>query len=257
MGSVVSVLRELVEALEARTPVVSATVVDTSRSVPRRPGSKMLVFGDGTISGSIGGGEMEARVIAEALGALADRRTRRLSYTLLEPATGDPGVCGGEVELYLEPHMPPTTLFVIGLGHVGRAVVELAAWTGFEVVAWDDRPELATDLPDARQLMSDSFAEAIAAFAPDAFTHAVMVTRNAALDAELLPLLLSTPVASVGLMGSRRRWDTTRAALEAAGVPAEDIARVRTPVGLEIAAETPREIAVSILAEVVGLEHGA
>ncbi len=251
-----SLLRELLEAVEDRRPVVLATVVDSSRSVPRRPGSKMLVFADGSTSGSIGGGEMEARVIAEALDVLVERRPRRLSYSLLDPRTGDPGVCGGEVELYLEPHMPQTTVYVIGIGHVGRAVVELADWLGYRVIAWDDRAELTDDLDGADEVLTGTIAEALATAPPDAHSRVVMVTRNVDLDVEILPALLATPVPTIGLMGSNRRWSTTRQRLLDAGVDEGELARVRSPIGIEIAAETPAEIAVSILAQVIGQERG-
>ncbi len=251
-----SVLRELVEAVEARRPVVLATVVDSARSVPRRPGSKMLVYADGSISGSVGGGEMEARVIGEAIDVLAERRPRRLSFSLLDPRTGDPGVCGGEVELYLEPHMPQTTVYVIGVGHVGRAVVELADWLGYRVVAWDDRAELTDALDGADEVLTGTIAEALTAAPPDEHSRVVMVTRNVDLDVEILPALLATPVPTIGLMGSNRRWATTRQRLVDAGVDESDLERVQSPVGVEIAAETPAEIAVSILAQVIGQERG-
>ncbi|MEL7155130.1 MAG: XdhC family protein [Actinomycetota bacterium] len=257
-----NLLRELLAAIDDRRPVVLATVVDTSRSVPRRAGSKMLVYGDGSIAGSIGGGEMEARVIAEALAALDDARPRRLTYSLLDPATGDPGVCGGEVELYLEPNMPPTTIFVIGLGHVGRAVVELAAWLGYQVAAWDDRVAVAegdTWTPPAGVtiLTGDRIEEALEAHPLDAFTRVVMVTRNVDLDTAVLPAVLATDVATVGLMGSGRRWQTTRTKLLDGGLAETALSRIVTPIGVEIAAETPAEIAVSILAQVIGQERSA
>ncbi|MCJ7753168.1 MAG: XdhC family protein, partial [Thermoanaerobaculales bacterium] len=116
------VLFELTAAVEAGRPVVLATVVGTRRSTPRRPGTKMLVFGDGETFGTIGGGEMESRVIAAATGALSDRRPQLLEYALVDPTRGDPGICGGEVKIYLEPYMPRHTVYVIGCGHVGRAV---------------------------------------------------------------------------------------------------------------------------------------
>ena len=128
------ILEELLAAVTRREPVVLAIVVASQRSVPRRPGSKMLVHADGRTSGSIGGGELEARVVAESMEAMESGRPRRLTYELLDAATGDPGVCGGEVELYLEPHMPLSTLFVMGAGHVGRAVAELGDWLGYRVV---------------------------------------------------------------------------------------------------------------------------
>ena len=264
MGRLVSgsteLLAELLAAVERREPVVLATVVDSRRSVPRRPGSKMLVYGDGRIAGTIGGGEMESRVVSEALDALSAGRPRRLTYSLLDPTTGDPGVCGGEVELYLEPHMPTSTIFVVGIGHVGKAVVELASWLGYRVVAWDDRSEVAESpirQADGGELtvLTGSIAEAVTSEPIDAHTRVVMVTRNVSLDVDLLPPLLASPAPYIGLMGSERRWSTTRQKLADAGVPAEDLGRVHAPIGVEIAAETPAEIAVSIMAEVIGHER--
>lgn len=252
-----ALLRELLAAIDARRPVVLATVVATRRSVPRRAGSKMLVYGDGTTSGTIGGGEMEARVVAAALETLASGRPASLQYSLVDPTAGDPGVCGGEVDLYLEPHMPTTTVFVVGAGHVGAAVVELASWLGYRVVVWDDRADQleAIVAGDSVDVASGPIAEAIAGFGVDEHTRVVMVTRNVALDLEILPALLASPAPTIGLMGSRRRWETTRKALVAAGVAEADLARVHSPIGVEINAETPAEIAVSILAELVAHER--
>ena len=259
-GARADLLRELLAAIDERTPVVVATVVATRRSVPRRAGSKMLVYGDGSISGTIGGGEMEARVVAESLAALAERQPRRLTYSLLDPASGDPGVCGGEVELYLEPHMPQSTVFVVGVGHVGRAVVELAGWLGHRVVAWDDRAELVAqaDLTgdEESEFLTGPIADAVATAGIDAETSIVMVTRNVVLDVEIIPALLATPARYIGLMGSQRRWDTTRRKLGELGIGDDDLTRIAAPIGIEIAAETPSEIAVSIMAEVIGRHRG-
>ena len=252
-------IRELLAAVDSGRPVVLATVVSTSRSVPRHAGSKMLVFADASTSGSIGGGEMEARVIEESLAALADSRPRLIDYRLVDPTQGDPGVCGGEVRIYLEPHMPTPTIFVIGCGHVGRAVIDLAHWMGFRVVAFDDRPEQAdaAAMPNADAVYSGSLAEALAVEVPTEETHMVLVTRNMALDLELLPVVLGTPARSIGLMGSQRRWQTTRQALADRGITEDALGRVRSPIGVELNAETPEEIAVSILAEIVAVRRGA
>lgn len=252
-----TILDELALAVEQRQPVVLATVVDTRMSVPRRAGSKMLIYPDAQTSGTIGGGEMEARVVSESLEALSAARPRRITYSLLDPSTGDPGVCGGEVELFLEPYMPQSTIYVVGIGHVGRAVVELAHWLGYRVVAWDDRVELTENVDGADAVLSGSIAEALAQQPIDAQTRVVMVTRNVELDVEILPALFATPTPYIGLMGSKRRWDTTRELLLAAGHGDDDFDRVQSPIGVEIAAETPAEIAVSILAEVIGSERGA
>lgn len=252
-----SLLRELVAAVEARRPVVMATVVATNRSVPRRAGSKMLIYRDGTTSGTIGGGEMEARVVREATEVMTNGQPRRLNYSLLDPASGDPGVCGGEVELYLEPHMPQTTIYVIGIGHVGQAVVELASWLGYRVVAWDDRTELLEGITAADVIATGSIVDALAAHPIDEHTRVVMVTRNVSLDVDILPPLLATPAPYIGLMGSARRWQTTRKKLVELGVDDMSLARVHSPIGVEIAAESPAEIAVSIFAQVIAQDRRA
>ena len=131
-----SLLHELVAAVDTGERVVLATVVDTCRSVPRHAGSKMLVHEDGRRSGTIGGGAVEARVATAALAALADGQARLVRYDLLDPLNGEPGTCGGEMTVYLEPHLPTPTVLVIGCGTIGRAVVDLArcrcaaAWPG-------------------------------------------------------------------------------------------------------------------------------
>lgn len=132
------IIAELLEAVTARVPVVLATVVDSERSVPRRPGSKMLVYADGRISGSVGGGELESRVRSEALLLFETRQPARVSYELLDPSGGDPGLCGGTVELYLEPHLPQTTVIVVGDGELAAAVAELSEWVGYRAVTAGD-----------------------------------------------------------------------------------------------------------------------
>jgi len=254
-GSVGStILAELLEAIQRRRPVVLATIVATDRSVPRRPGSKMLVYADSSTSGTIGGGEMEARVIIEALATLASGKPRQLAYSLVDAAAGDPGVCGGTVELFLEPHMPQPTVYVIGVGHVGQAVVELAYWLGYRVAAWDDRSDLATsiDNPTAGvEVLSGSIHDALATNPIDEHTMVVMATRNVGLDVEILPPLLASAASFIGIMGSQRRWEITREKLAAAGETEANLDRVKSPIGVEISAETPVEIAVSILAEII------
>ncbi len=249
-----SIMIELAAAISSRKMVVLATIVDTNKSVPRRPGSKMLVYGDGSISGTIGGGEMESRAIGEALSALESGRPKRLNYTLVDAAAGDPGICGGDVELFLEPHMPQPTLYVLGIGHVGRAVVELARWLGYRIVAWDDRPEIVQS-SDGVDVHSGEIAEVIAAQPIDEQTKIVMTTRSVNVDVEVLPALLATPATFFGIMGSKRRWATTREALLAAGQSTESLDRVHSPIGVDISAETPSEIAVAILAEVIAHER--
>jgi xanthine dehydrogenase accessory factor len=235
-----------------------ATVVRARGSVPRHPGSKMLVFRDGRIEGTIGGGEMEARVVEEALRSLQDGSSRLLHYELSDPKDGDPGVCGGEVEVFVEPIGSRPTLVVVGGGHVGQAVVHLARWLGFRTVVSDDRPEYASPetLPEADVHIVCALAELPKRMTIDAQTYIVLTTRGVAVDVDGLPALLETPAAFIGVIGSRRRWETAAQQLAERGLPADRIARIVSPMGLELNAETPEEIAVSILSQIIMLRRG-
>jgi xanthine dehydrogenase accessory factor len=252
------VLKELLAAQERREPVALAVVIRDQGSVPRHAGSKMLVYGDGRTLGTIGGGEMESRVVAEALAALRDGEPRLVPYSLVDPGRGDPGVCGGQVEIFVEPYPAPATLFVLGCGHVGRALTSLGRWMGFRVVAYDDRVDLATpdNVPDADVLLTGAPADLPAALAIDSNTYLALVTRNVGLDRQLLPFLLDAPAAYIGVMGSRRRWEETKRQLVADGIPAERLARVVSPIGLELNAESPNEIAISIMAQIIMARRG-
>lgn len=253
-----SVYARLAELEREGRSVAVATVIRSQGSVPRHEGSKMLVFPDGSIEGTIGGGEMESRVIAEALAALKDGRPRVLHYAFRDPKEGDVGVCGGEIDVYVEPVRPRPTVLVFGAGHVGRAVAHLAAWLGFRVVVADDRPEFATPeaVPEADQVVHCALAELPDRVAINDQTYVLLTTRGVPVDVAGLPALLDTPAAYIGVIGSRRRWETTARALREQGVPAEMLARVTSPMGLELNAETPEEIALSIMAEVVMHHRG-
>ncbi len=254
------ILAELAAAVSAARPVVAATIVSTERSVPRHAGTKMLVYPDGTITGTIGGGSVEATVRRDALATLDDGRPQMHLYRLEDPTAGDPGICGGTMTVYLEPYMPANTLMVIGCGHVGNAVVDLAHWLGYRTVAVDDRAELLTEeaLPNADVRFAGSVADAMTEHPVTENTAVVIVTRSYGLDAEILPILIETPARYIGVMGSKRRWEATREALAGSGVSNAALERVHAPIGIEIGAETVEEIAVSILSEVIssiGTDH--
>ncbi len=218
----------------------------------------MLVYPDGRTEGSVGGGELEGRVVAAAHAALLDGKPRTLEFSMVDPGRGDPGVCGGTMTVFVEPIQPPPTLIVIGGGHVGRAVVHLAKWLGFRVVISDDRPEFCSpeSVPGADTYLCCPIADLPSQY-PISNTHyLVLTTRNVMVDVSGLPALLETPAAYIGIIGSKRRWKTTRNKLLEMGVPEETLKRITSPMGLELQAETPEEIAVSILAEIILLRKG-
>ncbi len=229
------------------------TVVKSEGSTPRHVGSKMLVYPDGHFIGTVGGGDLEHRVIDEAWIAIADGESRLLHYNMADPSRGDPGVCGGQVEVFVEPILPPPTVVVIGAGHVGKAVAHLAKWLGFRVAVSDDRKEFCNKetVPGADAYYPVPMQDLPSQMKIDRRSYLVLTTRGSSVDAAGMPPLFDTPAAYIGVIGSRRRWATTVKALQAAGVSKESIARVHSPMGLELRAETPEEIAVSILAEIL------
>jgi xanthine dehydrogenase accessory factor len=218
----------------------------------------MLVYPDGRIVGTIGGGEMEGRVVREALEAIRRGEPRLLQYELSDPRGGDPGVCGGEVEVFVEPIARRPTVLVVGAGHVGQAVAHLAHWLGFRVVVSDDREEFANAkvVPEADEIVVGPLQDLPSRTKIDDVTYVLLTTRGVSVDVAGLPALLETPAAYIGVIGSRRRWETAAETLRAQGVPEEKIGRVVSPMGLELNAETPEEIAVSMLAEVILRRRG-
>lgn len=248
----------LAEAERKGHPVALCTVIRAQGSVPRHAGSRMLVFEDGSIEGSIGGGVLESRVIEEALEALADGQPRITPFSLSDPSQGDPGVCGGEVEVFVDPIGTRPTVVVFGGGHVGRAVVHLAHWLGFRTVVADDRAEFASleSAPDADEHIVCPLAELPRRVRIDKMTYLVLATRGVSVDVEGVPALIDSPAAYLGIIGSRRRWETAAAELEARGVARSKLERIHSPMGLELNAETPEEIAVSILSEIILLRRG-
>lgn len=253
-----TIFQTLAELESRGRPAALCTVVHTSGSTPRHSTSKMLVLPDGSIQGTVGGGELENRVIQEALVSLRDGQPRLLSYSMTDPAQGDVGVCGGQVEVYVEPILPKPFLIVIGGGHVGKAVAHLARWLGYRVAISDDRPEFCTPEanPDADEFYVGPMAELPLHLNITSQTYLVLTTRGTAVDATGLPALLDSPAAYIGVIGSERRWSITVKELNQLGFSDERLKRIHSPIGLEIHAETPEEIAVSIMAEIVMARKG-
>ena len=256
-------LKPVYEALSAaqgaNEPVALATVVSTQGSMPRQAGSKILVRADGSTVGTVGGGAMESLVIQEALAALSDGQTRLKSYNLNSLETGDPGVCGGSAQVFIEPMMTSPTLLVIGGGHVGRALAELGKWLDYRVVLSDDREAFCNPeyLPGLDGYLACPPGEVVAQASIDRQTYVAAVTRGVPLDVELIPSLLETDAPYIGLIGSRRRWALTIKELkEQRGLTDKQLSRVHAPIGLELNAETPKEIAVSIMSEIIMIRRG-
>ena len=253
-----SVFHALAELESGNQAGVFCTIVRSQGSTPRGVGSKMIVYPDGSILGTVGGGEVESRVIDEALDSLKSGTPRTLTYSMVDPQRGDPGVCGGQLEVFLEPILPNPTLILIGGGHVGKSVAHLAKWLEFRVVVCDDRPEFCNreTIPGADEYYPVTIEELSKKLEITSWTYIVLTTRGSNVDVEGLPFLLESPAAYIGVIGSRRRWELTQQNLINAGIKKEVLTKVHSPIGLELDAETPNEIAVSIMAEILMLRNG-
>jgi xanthine dehydrogenase accessory factor len=242
--------RRLSDLLATHASFAVATIVKVTGSSPRDAGAKMIVFRDGTVEGTLGGGKLEAQVVHNALESLDRRANAIKSYWLSDDGLGMK--CGGTVEVFFEAVTPPSRLVIFGGGHVGRAVARLAPAAAFAVEVVDDRAEHLDPSaypPEARLLRTDaSFRDGFEALAPEDF--AVVVTRDAATDAALAGRYASV-CAYIGVMGSKAKRGFMQRAAAAAGVPPEAFERVCCPMGVEIGADTPDEIAVSVVAELI------
>jgi len=241
-------------ALRAGEALALATVVQTEGSTPREAGAQMLIWASGRTLGTVGGGTLEAHVIQDSLSALQAGESSLREYSLQPGEAGALGVCGGRALVFIQALLPPETVLILGAGHVAQPLAQAARAAGFQVLVVDDRPEFlaAERFPGARtQLVS--FADLPTALRLDRRTYAVVVTRSHAHDEEVVRQILDRPLAYLGVMGSRNKVRYLFQRLRDAGHSPEALARLHAPIGLDIGARTPAEIAVSIVAEL--LQH--
>lgn len=248
-----AILDELLRARQMRTPCALVTVAATNGSVPREPGSKMIVYADGKISGTIGGGKFEALVRDECRGAIRGKKPLLRTYVLREGDVCSFGaICGGEVTVLIEPQVLREAIFLIGAGHCARAIAKLAIDCGLSVTAIDDRSELLVELPEAAERISDRPAKFIRSRKWSSDEALVIVSRNYKIDRDALSAALKVGGQGyIGMIGSRRKVQKVFQELQKKGVIKQALAKVHAPLGLDIGADSPAEIAVSAIAEIL------
>lgn len=252
------VYQATLEAMQRGEPAAVATVIAKEGAGPREIGAKMLILADGRTVGTIGGGAAEAQVITEAKEAMAEGSSREVICAGESQPGTDHSACSEGVRLFIEVIPARSTILIIGAGHVGQAVAEMGTSLGYRTVVLDQRQELlAQDLFPATttQILGDP-AELLSSLSVDNSTYVVIVTPHNSPDEFILAALNELPVAYIGLMGSQRRTAATFERASEIGLSAAFLERVHTPIGLDIGAETPREIAVSILGEIISLRQG-
>jgi len=253
------VLPAAASALERGEPAALVTIVRSTGSTPQRTGAKMLVYADGRIVGTIGGGCYENDAIGKARAAIESGSPALVKYDLNDDFVQESGlICGGQMEVYIDPIAAAPALYIIGAGHVGWHLARFAGDAGFRVHVIDDREKFANRdrFPAADSIVVDDIAAWLhrAELPPSAY--AVVVTRGHTHDFEAIRALAARDLRYLGLIGSRAKVARIFDALDGEGMPAECLDRVHAPIGLSIGAITPAEIAVSILAELIAVRHG-
>lgn len=237
-----------------------ATIVNVRGSIPSFKTAKMLVRDDGSIVGTIGGGCVEADVWQAAREVMESETPRTLKFDLNQDPRYDTGlVCGGTLEIFVEPVLPPALLYLFGGGHVALNVCRTAANAGFDVTVVDDRSSYVTKerFPSAREVHALDFDEAMKQFDPNESSYIVIVTRGHRDDMRILRWAVQTRARYVGMIGSKRKVIEIFKALQAEGLPDHLFDRVHAPIGLDIGAVTPEEIGVAITAELIALRRHA
>ena len=253
------VLPAAAAALERGEPAALVTIVRSSGSTPQRTGAKMLVFADGRTIGTIGGGCYENDALGKAREAIATGKPSLVKYDLNDDFVQESGlICGGQMDVYIDPIAPSPALYVIGAGHVGWHLGRIAADAGFRIHVLDDREKFANAerFPFAETIEVDDIGVWLHKADLPASAYVVVVTRGHTHDFEAIRALAARDLRYLGLIGSRAKVARIFDALEAEGMPLECLQRVHAPIGLDIGAITPAEIAVSILAELIAIRHG-
>ncbi|RPI29214.1 MAG: xanthine dehydrogenase [Acidobacteria bacterium] len=254
----VDIYERIVELRRAGHRAALATIVRRIGSTPRKDNAKMLILDDGSSVGSVGGGCVEAAVWEAAQTVMAERRAQMVRYELNDDDAENEGlVCGGTVEVFVEPLSPDPRLIILGAGHLGRSISDVVQPLGFQVTVVDDRSRFASPerFPGA-DVVCQPFETDLAGFNVNSDTFVLIVTRGHRHDQIALERAIQTPARYVGMVGSRRKISLTVTSLLEKGLSPDLFKKLYAPIGLDIGSETPEEIAISVAAELIALQKG-
>jgi xanthine dehydrogenase accessory factor len=249
---------EIVKLRQAGLKGAVATIINVRGSIPSFKTAKMLVRDDGSIFGTIGGGCVEADVWRAAREVMEEEKPRTLTFDLNQDPKYDTGlVCGGTLEIFVEPILPRALLYIFGAGHVAASLYQTARNAGFDIIVADDRETYANRkrFPDALEVITNDFDQAMQSIQPSESAFIVIVTRGHRDDMRVLRWAVQTKARYVGMIGSKRKTISIFRELTKEGLPAHLFDRVHAPIGLDIGAVTPEEIAISITAELVAVRR--
>jgi xanthine dehydrogenase accessory factor len=254
------IYEELVRIRRQGGKAALATIVTTSGSIPSHAAAKMLVREDGTLVGTIGGGCVEAQVITGARKVMDLEKPEMFEFSLTQDPSMDSGlVCGGTLSVFVEPIVADPVLYVFGAGHVGLYTCRVARLAGFQVVIIDDRASFANPdrFPEASAVLADDWDKSMASLDPGDRSYIMIATRGHREDLRVLRWALTTRARYVGMIGSRRKVLTLAKTLQKEGVSQASLAALHAPIGLDIGATTPEEIAVAVVAELIAVRRQA
>jgi xanthine dehydrogenase accessory factor len=254
------VYEELVRLRRAGERCALATIVEVRGSIPSYETAKLLVRQDGSMLGTIGGGCVEAEVWTAAREVIASGQARRLTFQLGQDAAYDNGlICGGQLDVFVEPILPQPRAFVFGAGHISSSLSRIASMAGFAVTVIDDREAFANRerFPEAEETLAGEYEELFPKLAVNGNSYLVIVTRGHRDDMRVLRWAVSTEARYVAMIGSKRKVISVIKELEKEGMARELFERIHAPMGLDIGAVTPEEIAVSVVAEMIAVRREA
>ena len=257
MPSDLEILNETAHLVERGKSVALCTVVEKKGSGPRDVGAKMIVREDGTTFGTVGGGNVERALIDESLKAIKEHKSRKVTFNLnksqKEGTVGTGMICGGELTMLIDVIETAPRLVIVGTGHVALPLAKLASNVGFKVVIVDDERKLASKekFPMAETIIAGDYAKVLGEFAFNPTDSVVIVHGEPVHDYAALKAVIEKNTAYVGLLGSRKKKEVLTEKLRSEGVKEAPIEALHTPTGLDIGAQTPEEIGISILAEII------
>ncbi len=251
-----NLIKLLSEAIDSGRSAAFVTVISVGGSTPREAGAKMLVYEDGAIEGTVGGGAMEALVIRQAVACLKKGEGGKFVFEL-KPGGNTGMICMGDMEVFIDVYRNPFKVLILGAGHVGLKIAEACRLAGYPYLVADDRPEFASAerFPGALNIITAAPHKAVALAGVDRDTYAVIVTRGHALDKECLEAVMRTEAAYIGMIGSRDKVaEIFRQLGKKRLYPLKD-RRVHSPIGLNLGGKAPGEIAVSVLSEIMKVHY--
>jgi len=254
------IYEELVRLRTLGQKCALATIVQVRGSIPSYESAKLLVREDGSMAGTIGGGCVEADVWTAAREVIDTEKPKHLTFNLGQDAAYDNGlICGGQLDVFVEPVLPVPRAFIFGAGHISKSLAKVAGLAGFGTVVVDNREAFANRerFPDADQVHAQEYEDVFPQLGINETSYLIIVTRGHRDDMRVLKLAIATPARYIAMIGSKRKVLNVIRELEKEGVAREAFERIHAPMGLDIGAISPEEIAISVTAEMIAVRRNA